>query len=89
MEDAGEIKDQVPAGTRNGHAAWTDWPWKLHRIAGTKGRDATYELYNLAQDPMETSNLAGRQAGRVDAMAEALDAWMGSVVNSLNGRDYE
>ena len=23
---------QLPKNAENGHAAWNDWPWKLHRI---------------------------------------------------------
>jgi hypothetical protein len=27
---------QFPMNTLNGHAAWTEWPWKLHRISEKK-----------------------------------------------------
>jgi len=47
---------QFPLDTVTGHAAWTDWPWKLHRIA--KKETVTFELYNLADDPMEAKDLA-------------------------------
>ncbi|MEX1223842.1 MAG: sulfatase-like hydrolase/transferase, partial [Pirellulales bacterium] len=30
--DAGEINKQYPTDAFPGHSAWTDWPWKLHRI---------------------------------------------------------
>ena len=39
-----------------GHAAWNDWPWKLHRIQA--GDKVNLELYNLTNDPMESQNLA-------------------------------
>ena len=68
-----------------GHAAWNDWPWKLHRINGMK-----YELYNLANDPMESRDLSSDpdQQTRVESMTRDLNAWMRSVIRSLNGRDY-
>ncbi|MEM8735503.1 MAG: sulfatase-like hydrolase/transferase, partial [Planctomycetota bacterium] len=77
---------QFDLDTAKGHAAWADWPWKLHRIQGEQ-----YELYNLAEDPMETSNLVGhpKQQKRVAQMQSELAAWMRSVVGSLNGVDYD
>lgn len=76
---------QWPEDTVKGHAAWNDWPWKLHRINGT-----TYELYNLENDPMESANLIEDpdQASRVSRMKTELHAWMRSVIGSLNGDDY-
>ena len=81
--------DEFPQFDENfstGHAALNDWPWKLHRINGEK-----YELYNLANDPMEAANLASnpRHQDRVNAMKQELRDWMRSVVRSINGKDYE
>jgi arylsulfatase A-like enzyme len=75
----------VPEDTATGHAAWNDWPWKLHRINGTG-----YELYHLENDPMETNNLAQQpeHKERVQRMQKELDAWMRSVMRSHNGMDY-
>ena len=77
---------QFPEEAAKGHAAWNDWPWKLHRINGRK-----YELYNLASDPMETTDLAAepQQQMRVERMKKELDGWMRSVIRSLNGQDYK
>ena len=77
---------QFAEDTTTGHAAWTDWPWKLHRINGEK-----YELYNLAEDPMEASDLSNELAvqERLASMKTQLADWMVSVVRSLNGLDYE
>jgi len=77
---------QFPEDTAKGHAAWNDWPWKLHRINGQ-----TFELYHLPDDPMETTDLSAdpRNAQRLERMKNELDAWMRSVVRSLNGGDYQ
>lgn len=76
---------QFPEDTAKGHAAWNDWPWKLHRIDGDK-----YELYNLEKDPMETTDLSGDpdQAERLGRMKVEIGDWMRSVIRSLNGKDY-
>ena len=76
---------QFAEATANGHAAWNDWPWKLHRIDGQR-----YELYNLEKDPMESNDLVAdpRYREQFSSMSAALDAWMRSVVRSLNGEDY-
>jgi len=77
---------QFPEDSAKGHAAWNDWPWKLHCINGTK-----YELYNLEVDPMEASDCATNpeQQPRLDRMKQELNAWMHSTIRSLNGKDYE
>ncbi len=84
--DAGKVTRQYPLDSFPGHAAWLDWPWKLHRIEG-KGR-ARFELYDLTRDPTEKNDLADAQADRARAMKAALEAWQKSVVRSLNGEDY-
>ena len=77
---------QFSEDTATGHAAWNDWPWKLHRINGSN-----YELYNLVDDPMETSDRSNdsEQQVRLERMQNELDAWMRSVVRSINGEDYD
>ena len=85
--DAGEITKQYPLDSFPGHAAWLDWPWKLHRIHSKKD-DVTFELYNLTDDPAEQNDLATQNADRVNLMKSQLESWLVSVVNSLNGRDY-
>lgn len=76
---------QFTDDTATGHAAWNDWPWKLHRIDGDR-----YELYHLGDDPMETRDLSKQQdqAERVKRMKGELNDWMRSVIRSLNGKDY-
>lgn len=77
---------QFPEDSTTGHAAWNDWPWKLHRINGK-----TFELYNLADDPMEATDRSADpdQQDRLGRMKNELDEWMRSVVRSINGEDYE
>jgi len=87
-DDAGKVKGGYPLDAFPGHAAWLDWPWKLHRIENKKKEDARLELYNLADDPMEKKNVADNHPDRVAAMRKPLEAWQQSVVRSLNGEDY-
>lgn len=77
---------QFPEHTTKGHAAWNDWPWKLHRINGER-----FELYQLTDDPMEQADLSKdpQHAQRMGRMQKELDAWMRSVIRSLNGKDYQ
>ena len=87
--DAGEITKQYTDADKLGHAAWLDGDWKLHRI--TKGKDPAsvrYELYNLANDPKETTNLIQEEPAKAQEMKKTLDAWMQSVLDSMNGLDY-
>ena len=85
------------AGQPPGHAAWLDWPYKLHTDA-LEGRDkknkkglaahAAPLLYDVAKDPKETTDLAALQPERVAKMTAALEAWKASVERSLSGADY-
>ena len=73
-----------------GHAAWLDGNWKLHRIAARAGSVSMprYELYDLASDMQETTDLAQQEPQRAEAMKQQLAAWQQSVIRSLNGADY-
>ena len=82
ISDAG----RHPEDSFPGHAAWLDWPWKLHRIE-TRG-PVKIELYNLTDDPRESRDLAARDPDRVKSLRDPLEAWLSSVVRSLNGKDY-
>ena len=94
--DAAEIGPPVPTDRFPGHAAWLDWPFKLHRVerAGATA-DAppsiALELYDLDADPLEAHDLAAREdrAERVAAMRAQLETWLASVARSLNGADHE
>lgn len=84
--DAGKI-EPVPTNRFPGHAAWLDFPWKLHRMEAAMGKVA-WELYNLADDPVESRDLSERETARVAALREQFDPWLESVAKSLGGADY-
>ncbi|MBN2131418.1 MAG: sulfatase-like hydrolase/transferase [Sedimentisphaerales bacterium] len=84
--DAGKITKQYPEDSFPGHSAWLDWPWKLHRIE--KKGPVKFELYNLADDPQESKDCMATQPKRARVMKAELEAWLRSVVRSLNGKDY-
>lgn len=88
LPDAGKIGESVSTTSFPGHAAWLDWPWKLHRIENKKDHEVTWELYNLANDPGENTVLLAEQPERVPEMQKDLEDWLESVARSLNGEDY-
>jgi arylsulfatase A-like enzyme len=78
---------QFPEDKFIGHAAWLDWPWKLHR---KEKDDVSFELYNLVEDPLEATDLAQdpKHTARLQQMQNELAEWQLSVTRSLNGKDY-
>lgn len=76
---------QFEENKATGHAAWNDWPWKLHQINGSE-----YQLYHLENDPSESKDLSRdpQHAERLRNMQDELHQWMRSVVRSINGEDY-
>ena len=86
--EAGKISKLYPLDTLPRHAAWLEWPWKLHRITQKDG-SIQWELYKLDQDSMETENLSSLHPERVFSMKSSLESWQESVVNSMNGGDYQ
>jgi arylsulfatase A-like enzyme len=87
--DAGTIKKRYSTADLPGHAAWLDGDWKLHRIAGKGGEKVRLELYDLAKDRAEKTDLFAQMPDRANAMQAALEAWQRSVIRSLNGEDYK
>ncbi|WP_372946922.1 sulfatase-like hydrolase/transferase [Mariniphaga sp.] len=85
--EAGDISAQYPEDSFPGHAAWLDWPWKLHRIQNNSG-DIKLELYQLENDSLEQNNLAEIESAKVESMLSQLEEWQHSVITSLNGNDY-
>lgn len=82
-----QISEQYSLDTLPGHAAWLDWPWKLHRIAD-HSNEIRWELYRLDRDSMETIDLLVAEPERAAKMKPDLEEWQRSVIRSLNGRDY-
>ena len=70
-----------------GHSALIDGDWKLHQIVDKKGQ-TKWELYDLANDKMETKNLIAEDSDRAEKLKVELRSWLTSVVGSLNGDDY-
>ena len=77
------LKHPVPA-TKDfqGEAALIDNQYKLLASKGS------VKLYDIAADPQESKDLAGRQPQRVAKMKAVLEAWQASVEKSLAGQDY-
>ncbi|MFC4993335.1 sulfatase-like hydrolase/transferase [Rubritalea tangerina] len=82
--------EQFPKRDRsnfNGHAAWTKWPWKLHRIV--RGGKEKVELYNLSKDPMEQNDLSQKDPKQTQLLLKELESWQNSVFDSWEGKDYQ
>ena len=58
-----------------GAAAWREGDWKLVR----KGPKAAWELYDLAKDPCELTDLAAGEKEKAAAMAAAWEKWAREV----------
>jgi len=54
-----------------------------------KKGDVKWELYNLTADRTESRDLAASESERAARMKGELEAWLRSVVASLNGADYK
>jgi arylsulfatase A-like enzyme len=78
----------LPVDSLPGHAAWLQWPWKLHRIQDPGG-EVHLELYNLQVDSMEQINMKEAYPERTELMREELERWQYSVLVSQNGGDYD
>ncbi|MEM7121363.1 MAG: sulfatase-like hydrolase/transferase [Pseudomonadota bacterium] len=92
--DAGVIRTTYDEDFFEGHAAILEWPWKLHRIEKSAwydfawSRNPVTELYNLEDDPLETTNLIEEREDVAMRLMADLEEWQASVIRSLNGEDY-
>ncbi len=66
-------------GGASGEWAVRRGDWKLH------GMRNDVELFNLAEDPSEETNLAGREAKKVKALRGAYGAWIEQMVDPITG----
>jgi len=88
--DPSLIAGNISTNNPQGPAAWIDGHWKLHRSPIKKvQRKFSYRLYNLKSDPQEKQDLLSEQPKRARRMLKELSAWQTSVINSLNGKDYQ
>ena len=71
-----------------GHAALIDGHWKLHRIEDNKSGEVVWELYDLAKDDKEETDVLAKHVERVETMKTQINGWLGGVAASLNGADY-
>lgn len=84
--------DQFPKYDKTkfpGHAAWNKWPYKVHHYTHPKTGKVKVELYNLEKDPMEANDLSGKEKELTAKMLKELKAWQVSVLESMEGKDYE
>ena len=87
--DAAKLNAQSPEEDYRVHSAWLDWPWTLHRITGNEpGSKLSWQLFNHNDDPLEEKDLREVHPDRVIKLQDGLEEWLGSVVDSLNGKDY-
>ncbi len=78
------VTDQDFAGART----IIDGNYKLV-IDAQSGNDGSKELFDLGNDPAETSNLIATEPEQAQAMERQLHSWQQSVLNSLTGADYK
>ena len=86
LKNVNEFPEYGSDDHKTGHAALLDWPLKIHAIYSTK--ETRWELYNLSEDPMETTPLDTRENKRFLAMQSELIAWQRSVLRSHSGGDH-
>jgi arylsulfatase A-like enzyme len=64
-----------------------DQPGNLDTL--NTGSDIQYALYNIEQDPAETTDLAAQHPDVVKRLATRMQEWQASVAASLAGEDYQ
>lgn len=77
-----EIRPQDYAGSRT----MLDHCYKL--VVKGVGAQATFELYDVRNDPAESQDIASLHPGLVMQMRDRLSAWQQSVLVSLTGHEY-
>lgn len=82
-------RQKFPTDVFPGHSAWISGDWKLHRFSMSEGQKVKWELFNLAVDPHEDEDVSDAHPEIVEELGRGLETWLQSVVESLNGADYE
>jgi arylsulfatase A-like enzyme len=73
-------RGDVPSAYRNFAAVTQDWAIRQGRFGGNEqGDPAGIELYHLAEDPGERTNLAAERTDKLAELREAYDAWFEDV----------
>lgn len=83
-KDLGPRENPIPFRHTN-RAAWVDNDYKL--VVPKVGGDV-FELYNLVEDPHETSDLFAKEPGIAARLKGQFLVWNASVERSLAGEDY-
>ena len=80
----GKMKERPkPMGFWHGRSAWSDNRYKLIKVDRSK-----VELYDLASDPSEKTDLSAKHPQIVRKMKAELEKWEQSVLRSDRGEDY-
>ena len=87
LKNVNDFPKYTATSHQSGHAALLDWPFKIHAIYNKK--KTIWELYDLSDDPMETTPLNEKQSDRLAVMQKQLTAWQKSVLKSHAGHDYQ
>ena len=66
-------------GGKSGEWAVRRGDWKLHTLKQQQ------ELFNLAEDPSEQTNLADKQPEMVKTLSSAFDAWIAQMAAPITG----
>ncbi len=81
--DAGDMARPRAPDFRGGHAAWLRDPWKLHRTVENDGTK-NHKLFNLADDPAESADVAEEHPEILEKLSGELEAWQADVIHDLN-----
>jgi arylsulfatase A-like enzyme len=72
-----------------GNTALLDNNYKLLHVGKQRDKGPkNFELYNLADDPRETTNLMQKEPAVAKRMQAAMKAWQQSMAGSFAGKDY-
>lgn len=77
--DLTDLRARLVSGERPGPAAWVEGSLKLHARRGADG-EPVVELYDLARDPTESTDLAARRPADVQRLLARLRAWQTEAV---------